>query len=121
MDNELLRFQRLYKNVAMADFDDDYASYKIIRRLLLSYYKNPSKGKIHAIYNKLVVLRRVFPETFIYHEIMKIAPNMYTRNLVAFIINEMFMTTTRIDILDDCWVDHVEELVKDKLIKVLID
>jgi len=119
LELEKEKFEKLYKYPDLEEFDEDYSNFKVISRLLISYYRAPDKKKIHSIYNKVVILRRVFPKTFIECEIIKIAPNMYTRNLIIFILNELFGTSCNIDIQDDCWMEDLDELMEEHLVKIM--
>lgn len=119
MDLERQKFKKVYKGYDF-EFEEDYLIYRTVRRTLNSYFKNQSKRKIHILYNKLIMLSRVFPEQFLYHEIIISAPNMYTRNFFIYIINELFQKNYTLDICDDCWEEQCDELIKERKVKKLI-
>lgn len=116
-DSQYLKFQQLYKGILFSEFELDYKLYRTVVRLLKSYYNNPAKKKLHLLYNKMIVLRRVFPEKFLYHELIISAPNLYTRSLIIYFLNTLFSTTYNYDLLDDIWEENLDELIDEKKIR----
>ena len=106
-----------YTNQLTTDFEEDYLLFKTFKRIINSYYKAPNEQKFHSMYNKIFILRRVFKEEFIYTNLVESMAYPYTKNLISYILNELFGQSFEIDEVEDVWEEHINYLLKKNLIK----
>jgi hypothetical protein len=118
LDAEKKRFRGFYIGAVVSEFDDDFFLFRSLKRTINSYIKVPDKSKIHSICNKIVILRRVFDEDFLYEEIFKIvSEDIYKINFMKYIMNEVFCTRYKISEFDPQWEDAILELFAENKIQ----
>jgi len=117
MDLERERFRKKYIGAVLDEFDEDFFLFRSLKRTINSYMKTPDKAKIHSIINKIVILRRVFKNRFLYEELIKIVQeDIYKSCFIKYILNEVFSTNHEIEEFDECWEENILELYDEKKI-----
>jgi hypothetical protein len=104
--------QNHYKGYQIEEFKEDYMSFRAIIRIINSYFKNPCSTKTHAIYNKIILLHRVFDRRFINLELINNCDDEIKKSYLKYILNEFFNTTKkyRIDYFEEQWERDVDKL-----------
>lgn len=113
------RFRKNYKGLVRDDFEEDFVLFKSIKRTTNSFMKNPNTDKLHSIYNKIFVLKRLFHESFLFGSLVENNDNKDAKNLIAFILSEVFDGDVEYEesSLDELWTIHVSDLLENTKIK----
>lgn len=109
---DYLRLKKYYRGYFIEDFNEDYYNYRAVTRLVNSYFKNPHHKKIHDIYNKIVILHRVFDKKFINIELINICEDEMKKSYLKYILNSMFNSNYRIKFLEEIWENDIDILKK---------
>lgn len=112
-------FRNNYRSVIKDDFEDDFIMFKSVKRTINSYIKNPNTDKLHSIYNRIFILRRVFHEQFLYEQLMSNNDNDNSKNLMCYFIAESFghdMNCNE-DAIDDLWTIQISDLLENTKIR----
>ena len=116
---DYIKLKKYYKGYFIEEFDEDYFNYRAVVRLINSYFKNPHHKKTHDIYNRLVILHRVFDKKFINIELINTCDDDFKKSYLKFILNEMLMERGRrydIEYLEEEWENDVDILKKSDII-----
>ena len=111
-----------YRGIVADDFGEDYQMFRSIKRTTNSYIKRPNTDKLHSLYNKIVVLRRSFHESFLFEYIVKNNDTDEAKNLISFFISESFQSKEEYDDgkLDDLWLIQISDLLDNTKIQARI-
>jgi len=113
------RFKSNYRGPIPNDFLEDFTTYRSIKRTVNSYIKNPHKDKVHSIFNKLVILRRSWDDSFLFPEIINNIGegDLYKTCFLKYIITELFSCELDIEEMDETWEEDVLCLIDEKKIR----
>lgn len=102
--------QRFYKGYFLEEFKDDYMVFRSVIRIINSYFKNPDPSKSHAIYNKLIILHRVFDKNFINNELINNCDDEIKCSYFKYLLNEFFKSRYKVDYFEDHWERDIDKL-----------
>lgn len=108
---DYIKLKKFYKGYFLTEFKEDYYHYRTVIRLINSYVKNPHKNKTHDIYNRIVILHRVFDKGFINNELLEICDNEYKKSYLKFLLNELFKSKYKIENSKDYWKKDIDILI----------
>ena len=107
------KFINNYRGIVADDFEEDYLLFRSIKRTTNSYIKRPSTDKLHSIYNKIAVLRRLFHESFLFEQIAGNNDSIAAKNLISYFMSESFGSVVDYieDEIDDLWSIQISDLL----------
>ena len=116
------KFITNYRGIVADDFDEDYQMFRSIKRTTNSYIKRPNTDKLHSIYNRIVVLRRSFHESFLFEQIVGNNDSDDGKNLIGYFISESFDIDGFYDEdkIDDLWIIQISDLLDNTKIKARV-
>lgn len=110
------KLRNFYRGYFIHEFDDDYYIYRAVIRLINSYFKNPNYKKTHDIYNRMVVLHRVFDKKFINEEIINTCDTAMKQYYLKLILNSFFNSKYEILKYKRCWKKDIDILKKSGIV-----
>jgi hypothetical protein len=111
-----IHLQKYYRGYFLEEFKEDYISFRSVIRIINSYFKNPSFNKTHAIYNKLVLLHRVFDKKFINTELINKCDDKIKQSFLKYFLNEIFHNRYNVDFFEEDWEKDIEQLKTSNII-----
>jgi hypothetical protein len=116
------KFLMNYRSMVADDFEEDYMMFRSIKRTTNSYIKRPNTDKLHSIYNRIVVLRRSFHESFLFEQIIRNNDSDDGKNLIGYFISESFDINGFYDEdkIDDLWIIQISDLLDNTKIKARV-
>ena len=113
-------FRKHYKNFILDDFEEDFALFNTLKRTVKSYLKSPTVEKLHTIYNRLFLLRRLFCETFVYEQLINHMDKYDEKQFIMYFINTSFefeFHNLSDDKVDELWKIQLADLLENVKIK----
>ncbi len=104
---DYLKLKRYYKGYFLNEFDEDYYNYRAVIRLINSYFKNPHYKKTHDIYNRIIILHRVFDNKFINIELLNTCDDDFKKSYLKYVLNELFEGNYRLKFFEDKWENDI--------------
>lgn len=114
-------FLENYRHIVQDDFEEDYKMFRSVKRTVNSYIKNPNVDKLHSIFNRIYILRRLFFENFLYEQLRNHMDTPSAKNLTVYFINEAFKKDLEVDeeIIEDLWAIQIQDLLENYKISTL--
>jgi hypothetical protein len=112
---DYIKLKKSYKGYFINDFEEDYYYYRAVIRLVNSYFKNPHPKKTHDIYNKLIILHRVFEKKYINSELINNCEDEFKQSYLKFLLNELFNSKYKVKFLEEHWENDIEFMKKNNM------
>lgn len=113
-------FRKHYKNFIEDDFEEDFALFNTLKRTVKSYLKSPTVEKLHTIYNRIYLLKRLFCEVFIYDQLINHMDTYGEKQFIKYFIHEAFdyaHPNLVLDDADELWKIQLADLLENTKIK----
>lgn len=113
-------FLENYRNIVLDDFDEDFKMFRSVKRTVNSYIKNPNVDKLHSIYNRIFILKRLFFEDFLYEKLRDHMDSIFAKNLIIYFVNEAFNKKINVneEIIEDLWAIQIQDLLENYKIAI---
>lgn len=112
-------FRTNYRSILVDDFDDDFNMFKSVKRTINSYIKNPNTEKLHSIYNRIVILQRLFHKDFLFGQLVENNDNEIGKNLMKYYNVEAFGVNMKFEeeMIEDLWGIQMVDLLENTKIR----